>query len=412
MNTLLDYNETKKILEKYNQEHLLNFFEELTKTEQEDLLKQISEIDFEQLNNLYTSLVKKEQKSNDKIDTIEYIDKMKISENKRQELEQKGADLIKQNKLAAVTMAGGQGTRLGHNGPKGTFELFPGKSLFSILAESLKKACNKYQTTIEWYIMTSEENNDETISFFERNSYFQYKKQAVHFFKQGKLPLVNKNGKILLEEKGKIKLAADGNGSIFVSMLKNGIIEDMKKKNIEWMFIGSVDNCLLKMIDPIFLALTEEKKVLAATKSIVKANPKEKVGVFCRRNGKPSVVEYSEISEEMAEKKDENGELVFGESHIMCNMFNIKLIQQVGNEKLKYHVAFKKSDYINEEGKKVKAEEPNCYKFESFIFDMFERVDNILIMRTKREEEFAPVKNKEGVDSPETARQLYLNQNK
>ena len=342
---------------------------------------------------------------------LEYVDKNKLPESRKKELEEKGINLIKQNKLAAVTMAGGQGTRLGHVGPKGTFELFPGKSLFKILADSLKTACEKYKTTIEWYIMTSEENNNDTVEFFEANSYFGYDKNAVHFFKQGRLPLINADGKILFEEKGKIRLAADGNGSIFVSMIEHGIIDDMKKKGIEWMFIGSVDNCLLKMIDPIFLGLTDEKNVLAATKSIAKANAKEKVGVFCKRNGKPSVVEYSEITEEMAEETDANGELVYGESHIMCNMFNIKLIEQVGKEKLKYHVAFKKSDYIDENGEKIKVEEPNSYKFEAFIFDMFERTDEILIMRTNREEEFAPVKNKEGVDSPETARQLYLNQN-
>ena len=184
----------------------------------------------------------------------------------------------------------------------------------------------------------------------------------------------------------------------------------MQKRNIEWIFIAGVDNCLVKMVDPLFIGISEEKKVLAASKSLVKANPKEKVGVFCRKNGRPSVIEYTEISDEMAEKRDENDELVYGESHVLFNMFNIKAIEQVGRERLPYHPAFKKANFIDEKGNLVEATEPNSYKFESFLFDVFERLDEMLILRVKREEEFAPVKNATGTDSPETARELYYAQ--
>ena len=140
---------------------------------------------------------------------------------------------------------------------------------------------------------------------------------------------------------------------------------------------------------------------------MVKANPHEKVGVFCKKNGKPSVIEYSEITPEMAEERDENGELKYGESHILCNLFNIKAIEKVSQMNLPYHIAFKKAKYIDKDGNVVKPEEPNAYKFEAFLFDAFEALDNLAILRVKREEEFAPVKNAEGVDSPETARKLY-----
>lgn len=255
--------------------------------------------------------------------------------------------------------------------------------------------------------MTSRENNDETVKFFEENNYFEYPKEAVKFFKQGELPMINKEGKILLTEEGLVKEGADGHGGIFEAMFKNKVVEDLKQKNIEWIFIGPIDNPLVQMTDELMLGYSVEEGVLATGKSIVKTNPQEKVGVFCKRDGRPSVVEYTEITKEMAEETDNNGELKFGESHINCNLFNIKAIEKIGNDKLPYHTALKKATYMDEKGNIIKPTEPNCYKFESFIFDAFEKIDRMGILRGTRESEFAPVKNAEGVDSPETARELY-----
>ena len=255
--------------------------------------------------------------------------------------------------------------------------------------------------------MTSRENNDQTEEFFKENNYFNYPKESIKFFKQGELPMLDTNGKILLTEEGLIKEAADGHGGIFEAMFKNNVVEDMKKRNIEWVFIGPVDNPLARSVDETLIGMMKEKNMIEAGKSLVKANPEEKVGVFCRKNGKPSVIEYTEISKEMANEKDENGNLVYGESHINCNMFNIKGIEKIGSSKLPYHSAFKKATYLNANGEVIKPEEPNSYKFESFIFDSFNKLDDMLIFRVKREEEFAPVKNKEGVDSVDTAIELY-----
>ncbi len=255
--------------------------------------------------------------------------------------------------------------------------------------------------------MTSRENNSQTVKFFERNNYFNYPKEAIKFFIQGELPMVDKNGKILLTEEGMIKEAADGHGGIFEAMFKNNVVQDMKEKGIEWIFIGPIDNPLAKMVDEVFIGLSKEKNVLEAGKSLVKANPEEKVGVFCKKNGKPSVIEYTEISKKMAHEVDDQNNLVYGESHINCNMFNIKGLEIIGNQKLPYHSAFKKATYLDNDGKIIKPEEPNAYKFESFIFDAFNKLDKMLILRVKREEEFAPVKNKEGVDSADTATELY-----
>lgn len=216
-------------------------------------------------------------------------------------------------------------------------------------------------------------------------------------------------GKCLFGKDLKIKEASDGNGGVFPSLRMTGMLDDMKKRNIKWIFIGGVDNVLLKMADVTLLGMAIDKNVEIASKSIVKANPHEKVGVFCKMNNHPKVIEYTELSKEMAEELDENGNLMFGESHIMCNLFSINAIEKISREPLIYHGAFKKNSYIDEEGKEIIPEEPNSYKFESFIFDSFEIFDDIAILRGKREEDFAPVKNKEGVDSPETAKKLYEN---
>lgn len=400
---------TKEILKKYGQEHLLSNYEKLSNEDKNRLLNDILTIDFGEISKLYEQTKHKIKFENCKIEPIEHVDKAKLSNEEIQKYSEIGIEQIKKGKLAAVTMAGGQGTRLGHNGPKGTFDLGldSHKSIFEILCDTLKLARKKYGVVVPWYIMTSDENNDETVEFFEKNNYFDYPKEAVKFFIQGEMPMINTEGKILLNEEGLIKQAGAGHGAIFEAMRKNGIIYEMQNKGIEWVFIGGVDNVLVKMVDPVLIGLSIERNVLAAGKSVVKANPHEKVGVFCKKDGKPSVIEYSEISNELAEAVDEKGELLFGESHILCNQFNIKILEELAKNKLPYHVAFKKATYMDEKGNIISPTELNAYKFEAFIFDAFSSIPEMLVMRVKREEEFAPVKNAEGVDSPETARKLY-----
>ena len=403
------YQAAMKCLEKYGQEHILNNYDKLTDEQKQNLLDQILTIDFNQIKELYESTKTAVSFANDKIEPIAYVDKSALSNEELEKYNKLGEEAIKQGKYAVVTMAGGQGTRLGHNGPKGTFKLGleNDKSIFEILIDNLKENNQKYNVTIPWYIMTSRENNEQTENFFKENNYFGYDSKAITFFKQGELPMCSEEGKLLIDENGLIKEAADGHGGIFESMRRNGIIFDMQSKGVEWAFIGPVDNVLVKMVDPTLLGLSLYKNVLAGGKSVVKASPSEKVGVFCKRNGKPGVVEYTEITSDLAEARDENGELKFGESHINCNLFNVKAIDEVSKKKLPYHSAHKKAKYIDENGNLVVPEKPNAYKFESFIFDAFDMLDDMAILRVKREEEFAPVKNAEGNDSPETARKLY-----
>ena len=377
--------------------------------DKEKLLKEIDNIDFNLMKNLYKNAQKELDFKDEKIESIDCTEKDRMPKEEKEKYDKIGTDKIKSGKLAVVTMAGGQGTRLGHSGPKGTYTLNVGKemSLFEILCKTLKEAKEKYGVYVHWYIMTSNQNNKETVEFFEKNNYFNYPKEKVTFFIQGELPMVGLDGKLLVDENGFVKLASDGHGGVFESMDKSGVLDQMKNEGIEWVFVGGVDNVLVKMVDNTLIGLAESKNCLAAGKSLIKANAKEKVGVFCKRDGKPSVIEYSEISDELAELEDENGELVYSESHILCNMFNIKRLEMISKNKLPYHVAKKKANYMNEKGEIITAKEPNAYKFESFIFDAFTSLDSMVIMRVKREEEFAPVKNAEGVDSPETATKLY-----
>lgn len=308
----------------------------------------------------------------------------------------------------------GNGTRLGHNGPKGTFKINVEprpKYLFEIIVETLKEANKRYGIIIPWYIMTSSENNEETLKFLEGNNYFGYPKEKVKTFIQGELPILNKEGKLLLNEKGLIKKASDGNGSIYYSMVKNGIIQEMKQNGIEWVYISSIDNILLKLVEPTLVGLTIEQENKIASKTITKSSPEERVGIFCKKNGKPSVIEYTELPEEMSKLRGKNGELIYGEAHIMCNLFHISAIEKIAKEKLPYHIAFKKIPYFENEIE-ITPEEPNAYKFESFIFDGFSKFENITLLRGKRKEDFAPVKNKEGQDSPQTAIELYNNRKK
>lgn len=399
----------RRTLKKYSQEHLLNEYEKLDVVKQKKLLDQIEHIDFELINSLYNNTKKQVDVEENKISPIEYLDKDKLNGYYKGFYET-GEKAIKEGKLAAVTMAGGQGTRLGHDGPKGTFDigLDSHKSLFELLSDSLKEQGKKYNVVIPWFIMTSEENNEDTVKFFAKHRNFGYEKDKnLFFFKQGELPMVDTEGKILIGEDGLVKEAADGHGGIYEALVKNGMTKKMRELGVEWIFIGGVDNCLVKMVDPVLMGIAIQKHVTAAGKSVVKANPQEKVGVFCKRNGRPSVVEYTEIPKEMAEAKDSRGELIYGESHILCNLFNIDAVERMGTKPLPYHVAYKKATYIDKNGNKVVPDGPNAYKFEAFLFDAFGELDDMAVLRVKREEEFAPVKNAEGVDSPETARELY-----
>ena len=390
---MTELEQIKQKLKENNQEQLIEEIKKMSKEDKEKIIKQIEQINFDEVNNLYNLTKQDHTKNAGKIEPINYIDKEKITKEGEEKAKEIGEKIIKNNQYAVVTMAGGQGTRLGWKGPKGTYKLDigeNGKYIFQILTETLKKSKEKYGILPYWYIMTSEQNYDETVLFMKEHDFFGYEKEKVKFFKQGELPMLTQDGKILIED-GKIKTGSNGNGGVYFAMKKQNIINDMKSKGIKWVYICGVDNIMVNPIDPVFVGLTVKNKMQVASKSVAKAYPEEKVGVFCKRDNKPSTVEYIELSEKMRNERAENSELVYGEANIISHLLSIDAIEKIANYSLKYHIAQKNG----------------LYKFETFIFDAFEFFDDMLVMWVKREDEFAPIKNKEGVDSPETAKKIY-----
>lgn len=276
--------------------------------------------------------------------------------------------------------------------------------MFEIIVDQLLEANKKYRIQIPYYVMTSEENNDETIDFFEKMDYFGYPKESIKFFKQAETPLISKDGRLLIGEDDLIKLASNGNGEIYKSMIKNGIVEDMRKRKAEWISITGIDNILVKVVDPLLIGATVKQNNLIASKSVIKKTPKESGGVFAKSDGKPGIIEYVEVSEEMANQKDASGDFVFGDMNIVNHLFNIKALDIIDSRPLPYHTAVKKCEYKNEKENVV--QEP-VYKFEKFIFDGFVFFDDMTLLRVSREKEFAPIKNATGNDSPETAKKMY-----
>ena len=398
---------TLDILQKYSQEHLLHFINELNEEEKNLLEEQILSIDFEQLQSVNKGNIKK---ISENIEPITGCTKKEFSTQEQDQITKRGEEIIKKEKYALVTLAGGQGTRLGHTGPKGTYKVDLkncSKYIFEIFVEYLNEIYKKYSVYVPWYIMTSKENNEETTTFFADNDYFGYPKEKITFFEQGQLPLTDLDENILLKEKNIIYEAADGNGGIFTALSKNGIIEDMKKKDIEWVLITGIDNILVNVADPFYIGLVEKEGKLNGVKSIAKNSPEEKVGVFCKRDGKPGVVEYSEMDDAMRYATKPDGELQYIEANIVNHLLNIKVLEKIQNEKLPIHKAIKKIDYIDKNGNKIAPTQPCVIKYETFIFDYFNKVDDVTILRVERTQEFAPIKNKLGPDSPDTASKLY-----
>ncbi|NLC88217.1 MAG: hypothetical protein GX682_05570 [Clostridiaceae bacterium] len=404
-----NFQKAKDVLEKYNQEHLLNFYDELNNNEKDLLTNQICNIDFKQILDLYEASKTDEVIPHNLIEPLNYVVKNQLNKDEFSYYEELGSLSIKNNEYAVVTLAGGQGTRLGYKGPKGTFELdfTPKKSLFEILCDSLKEENKKYNITIPWYIMTSIYNDEQTKNFFEEKKYFNYPKEYIKFFKQGELPLIDISGNLILEELYKIKEASNGNGDVFNSMKKNNILDDMKSKNIKWVFFGGIDNVLLNAVDPLLLGMTIKNNNLIASKTLFKKDPDGKDWIFARKNGKPSIINSCHLTNTMKIAKNKSDNYLYRESNMLAHLFNISAIEKICNITLPYHRAFKKNDFVNEEGMKQVPENPNTFKFETFIFDAFSFFDDITLLRVEDFDEFAPIKDFNGIHNPELAKELY-----
>lgn len=410
----LNYNDALEKLEKYGQEHLLKYYGELSDDEKSHLLKDIENLDAEKISSLYRELVaekKSETEEKSELQSISSDDIRDFTEEEKKNLIQIGMEELKKGTVGVLQVAGGQGSRLGFDGPKGTFSvgLPSGKELFKLHGERILSLSKKAGRPIPWYIMTSPENNDATVSFFKDNDYFGLEKESVKFFPQQVFPSVDTNGKIFMDSKCSVSKNPNGSGGCFTSLYEAGLLKEMEYMGIKYIFFCGVDNILLRPADPLFIGYAVKKGYDIASKSVRKKSPSEKVGVFTYRNGKPSIIEYIELSPAMAEEKDTNGKLRFGSGNVLMHIFRIDFIRRALEKNTKYYAQHKKIKHMGNDGQEVSPTEPNGYKFESLYFDIFSEADDMAVLDIVREEEFAPVKNREGQDSVETAREMYMN---
>ncbi len=399
----MNYKEAYKKLETCNQLHILNHYETLDKTQQQTLLDEIALTDFSVL----AISKKKEPAARGFITPIEAMELAEIEE-KKETYQALGMQAIKDGKVGAVLLAGGMGTRLGSDQPKGMYNIGLTKNLyiFERLIHNLMDITKESGTNIHLFVMTSDKNHVATTAFFEEQNYFGYDKNYIHFFQQEMAPASDYNGKAYMEKPWKIATSPNGNGGWFSSMIKSGMTNIMKQAGIEWLNVFAVDNVLQRIADPVFLGAILDKNYLSGSKVIKKAAPDEKVGVMCLENGHPSIVEYYELTEEMKKKTNEKGEPAYNFGVILNYFFHAPTLETLAKKELPLHIVEKKIPHIDESGNYVNPQTPNGYKYESLILDMIYMMDTCLPFEVIREKEFAPIKNKTGVDSVESARML------
>lgn len=397
----MNYNAAMEKLKKYGQEHVLKYYDELPDEQRNTLIEQIDRTDFTVIG---------QAAETGKRGTIAPIKAMTIPEIDmgRERFERIGMEAVKAGKLGAVLLAGGMGTRLGSDAPKGMYDIGISKPvyIFQRLIENLMKVVEKAGNYIQLFVMTSEKNHDATVGFFKEHDYFGYDKDYIAFFKQDMAPAADFDGKVYMEAKDSIATSPNGNGGWFLSMKKSGLLELVEKRGIEWLNVFAVDNVLQSIADPVFAGAVLEGGYSVGSKVIRKVNPQEKVGVMCTEDGRPSIVEYIELTEDMLTQRDENGEYAYNFGVILNYLFKVDKLVNLLERKLPYHKSAKKIPYINEAGELVKPEELNGYKYEQFILDMIQMLDSCLPFEVVRGKEFAPIKNKTGVDSVESAREL------
>lgn len=400
----MNYSEAKEKLERYGQTHLLKFYDELNEAEKAELLAQIESTDFSMLK-LCES--KENMAKRGKITPLAAMTLGEIEENKEY-FYNTGASAIKAGKVGAVLLAGGMGTRLGSHEPKGMYNIGETKDVF-IFERIIKNLMDIVDIAGSWihlFVMTSEKNHKATTEFFEEKDYFGYNKNYITFFKQEMAPAADYNGKIYMESKSHMSTSPNGNGGWFISMYKSGVLDIVKREGIEWLNVFAVDNVLQRIADPVFVGAVISKGCAVGSKVVKKASPDEKVGVMCLEDGKPSIVEYYELTDELMNSKDENGEPSYNYGVILNYLFRVEDLEKIMKQYMPLHIVKKKIPYIDSEGQLVNPEEPNGYKFETLVLDMIHLMDSCLPFEVIREKEFAPIKNKTGVDSVETAREL------
>lgn len=403
----MNYEEARKKMSALGQEHIFKYYDTLSDAEKSALIKQVEETDF-------SVLARIDKGADDKRGSFSPLAAMQRSEieAREKELHDAGIKAIKAGKTAAMLLAGGMGTRLGSDDPKGMYNIGITKPvyIFERIITNLLDVVKETDTWIRLFIMTSEKNHDKTVAFLKEKNFFGYREDKVVFFKQDMAPACDYNGKLYMEAKDRISTSPNGNAGWYSSMVRAGLDKILTDEGIEWIDVFAVDNVLQRICDPCFVGATVLADVSVGAKVVRKAAPDEKVGVICLEDGRPSIVEYYELSDEMMNAKDDKGEPAYNYGVILNYLFRVKELAAVTDDKMPLHVVKKKIPYIDENASLVKPTEPNGFKFEQLVLDMIHQLSTCLPYEVIREKEFAPIKNPTGIDSVESAREL-LKQN-
>ena len=401
------------------QGQVFQFFDELDAAMQAELVAQAETVDLAEVKELVEEHVKGSQHNALNLDGLEPAPYQALATNGGDSVQwgaalDAGSAALRAGRVAAFTVAGGQGTRLGYNGPKGTYPVTPvtEKTLFQVFAEKIARSSERFNVTIPWFILTSEINNDATVAAFEAANFFGLSRESIHFIVQGLVPAVDYEGKILLAEKGKIAMTPDGHGGSLRALVRSGAVDAMEAKGIDIVSYFQVDNPIVQCIDPAFIGFHVIGQSELSSKMVPKAYALEKVGHFCIQNGSALVVEYSDMPNEMQEETKVDGGIRFNGGSVAIHIFDRDFIARAGGSgegsKLPFHRADKKIPHVNAAGEMVQPDSPNGVKFEMFVFDALPLAKNPVIIEAARADDFSPVKNAEGVDSPQSSKEDQL----
>lgn len=403
---MLSYEQAKELLGRYGQEHILRYYDELTAESRASLLSQIERIDFSVLGLLGQG---EDAAARGHFEPMGAVTIEQIAQEK-DKYTAAGTKAIRAGKVGAVLLAGGQGTRLGFDKPKGMYNIGINRELyiFECLINNLMDVVRQTGAWVPLFVMTSEKNDADTRAFFAEKKCFGYNPEYVTFFVQDMAPSVTTEGKIYMEDRDRISMSPNGNGGWFTSLARAGLLDKIKADGIEWLNVFAVDNVLQRIADPAFVGAVLLSGAESGGKVVAKADPDEKVGVLCLEDGKPSIVEYYEMTEEMRTRRDNSGRLAYNYGVILNYLFNTEKLEQSMNEKMPVHIVSKKIPYMDENGEYISPKTPNGYKFETLVLDMVHMQNSCLSYEVIREKEFAPVKNPDGVDSVVSARELLI----
>ena len=411
----------KKMISDAGQEHLLCYIDELSAEEKRVFIEQLAAVDWPQIPQLAADYVLKRPEISIPADlTPAQFFPLTPADSATAELyaaaDAKGAELLRAGKVCCLTVAGGQGTRLGFDGPKGTYPIGPvtDRSLFAYFAGAIARASEKYGKTVCWYIMTSPINRAATEAFFKEKNYFGLPQESVFFFTQGTMPAFGTDGKLLLSSKGTLALSPDGHGGTLLALRKSGALDKMIADGCEYISYFQVDNPLVPVVSPRFIGLHALENSEMSAIMLSKTNSKEKLGNFCVSNGRTMIIEYSDLPDELAEKRNADGTLAFVAGSPAIHVLSRKFVEKLtsgGTLRLPWHRADKKIACLNENGELFTPSEPNGVKLESFIFDALPLAEKVMILEGDRAEVFAPTKNATGVDSAESCREMLTARN-